>query len=418
MKSRSATALAAATACAIAMLGLVATPSGAATAGRTQFSGDAFGTQATVGSVVKLGKTALVGLGPCGTMTPPVHAANTVATVTAPPYAASGQIDSTADAVDSGGVQTATLSASSNQASVLSGLITSDEVTASAAASFDGSSASTSAAGSQLVNLVVAGQAISGTPPPNTRIDLAGVGYVILNEQSSRVSATSASLIVNMIHVHVTIQNPLVPVGTQVIVSHAQASVVAGKAGTLDGQAYGTRAQVQGTALSGKTAPVSLGCLGTGGQVRSNQVAAVTLPPEFSVGTVTDTATGTVTSTLASSETSSTVQTVDLVSGLVTADVVTADAHASTDGSVFTFSDQGTQFANLSVSGHPEITSQVAPNTQVAIAGLGTLWLRREIQTAHSLEVRMIELVVSQDNQYGIPVGADVRIAVAEASAH
>ena len=43
--------------------------------------------------------------------------------------------------------------------------------------------ASSNANGTQLVGLVVLGTPVSGTPPPNTVIELPGVGFVILNEQ-------------------------------------------------------------------------------------------------------------------------------------------------------------------------------------------------------------------------------------------
>jgi len=46
------------------------------------------------------------------------------------------------------------------------------------------------------------------------------------------------------------------------------------------------------------------------------------------------------------------------------------------------------------------------------------LWLRREIITSNSIEIRMIELIISVQNSLGIPVGTDIRIGVAEASAH
>jgi hypothetical protein len=54
----------------------------------------------------------------------------------------------------------------------------------------------------------------------------------------------------------------------------------------------------------------------------------------------------------------------------------------------------------------------------VDIAGLGTLWLHRVIQTKDSIEIRMVELQITQQNQYGIVIGTDLIIARAEASLH
>ena len=50
--------------------------------------------------------------------------------------------------------------------------------------------------GSSVANLVVNGTAVID-PAPNTRVDLPGVGYVVLNEQTT----TSGGVTVNMIHV-------------------------------------------------------------------------------------------------------------------------------------------------------------------------------------------------------------------------
>jgi len=52
------------------------------------------------------------------------------------------------------------------------------------------------AEGSSLANLVVNGTQVSD-PEPNMRLDLPGVGYVVLNEQI----ATAGGMTVNMIHV-------------------------------------------------------------------------------------------------------------------------------------------------------------------------------------------------------------------------
>ena len=116
-------------------------------------------------------------------------------------------------------------------------------------------------------------------------------------------------------------------------------------------------------------------------------------------------------------ETTSTVNGSNLVSGLLTAKVIKAGSNAATSSQgKFTFNDTGSKFLGLKVSGHPEIHDDVAPNTKVKIAGLGTLWLHRVIQTDSYIEVRMVELVVTETNSYGIKVGTDVRVANAHVS--
>ena len=98
--------------------------------------------------------------------------------------------------------------------------------------------------------------------------------------------------------------------------------------------------------------------------------------------------------------------------------MVKADAHASNSGGTLTFSDDGSMFVDLHVAGFPDIGDDVPPNTRLHIVGLGTLWLHRVIQTSNSIEVRMIEVIVTEANSFGIAIGTDIRVAVAEASVH
>lgn len=110
-------------------------------------------------------------------------------------------------------VSTATL----GSVNILNGLITATGVVAIATSTAGGNDAY----GSSLANLVVNGVAISA-PEPNTRVELPGVGYVVLNEQI----ATGSGITVNMIHVVLQSTGPL---GTQslgnIIVGSASSSV-------------------------------------------------------------------------------------------------------------------------------------------------------------------------------------------------
>ena len=83
-------------------------------------------------------------------------------------------------------------SATLGTVSILDGLITADGVVAMASSTIENSNAE----GSSLGNLVVNGLQVDD-PAPNTRVNLPGVGYVVLNEQIP----TSGGITVNMIHV-------------------------------------------------------------------------------------------------------------------------------------------------------------------------------------------------------------------------
>jgi hypothetical protein len=377
------------------------------------FSASAFGTQAFVGNTVLSGKTAFVILAPCSTQVG-ANRTNSTTGVNAPPLFTSGTVTSNAST-------SADASAASNDVqnvSALGGLITADEVKAVSSTSDINGNLQSSASGSTFTNLVVAGQKIQGTPAPNTKIDLAGFGYVVLNERSSKTGESSSSLTVNMIHVYIKQENALnIPDGAQVIVADASSGIQLAENSALDGNAYGTRVNVANTIESGPTALEIMPCLGTDDTLKENTTTGVNITGVLSSGTVTDTAQGAVTQASSNGETTSTVQGLNVLSSLVTADVIEAVAQGdTTSNGTFQFSHEGSKFANLKVAGHSAINDSVAPNTHVHIAGLGTLWLYRVTTTANSLSVTMIELIVDQTNAFNLPVGTDVRVSVANIS--
>jgi hypothetical protein len=104
---------------------------------------------------------------------------------------------------------------------VLNGLITADEVKTVASSRATATNA-TSRNGSTFTNLVVNDRTFSGTPAPNTRVNLPGLSYVILNKQTDLVNGTNAtSITVRAIEVNVTVANSLgLSVGTRLIIAH------------------------------------------------------------------------------------------------------------------------------------------------------------------------------------------------------
>ena len=393
------------------------------------YTASAYGTYAFVGGTVVVGQTAPVGVGPgCGTAAINQSASGTVASVTALPTLQTGAINTNA----SDALNTATATSDVHQISLLGGLITGDEVKAVSTTSNNASGFHTSAAGSNFVNFVIhqspATVILHGTPAPNTTIQLSlggsVIGKVVLNEQIASVSSTKAQLTVNMIHVYVTtnvtIGGVAIKSGTQMIVAHAFSGLTqVGGPGTLDGNAFGTSVS-SSLIKSSPTAPAGVGCLGNA-LITKSQVS-INVPNVLASGTITDTAQGSVTASLSSSETTSTVQNVNLLNGIITASVIHADAKASTtNGTTFNFSEgSGSYFTGLVVQG--VAYANVAANTTLTITvngkTLGTLYLHRVIQGTNSITVRMIELVIASGNSLGLPAGMDIIVASASASLH
>lgn len=279
------------------------------------------------------------------------------------------------------------------------------------------------AAGSSLAVLKVGTTVFNAVPAPNTTLLLLnGAVKVVLNEQIASSSATNAQLTVNMIHVYVTadviINNTTFKAGTQIIVAHAFSGLTqVGGPGTLDGTAYGT--SVSSTTIkSSATAVASVGCLGNA-LITKSQVS-VNVPNVLSSGTIQDTAQGSITASLSSSQTSSSIQSVNLLNGTIKADVIQCQANGSTtDGTTFNFSQSGS-FVNLKVTVNNVVTdyTNAGANTTVPLAGIGTLYLHRVIQGTNSITVRMIEVVLASGNVLGLPTGMDIIVCNSSASLH
>lgn len=96
--------------------------------------------------------------------------------------------------------------ASAASVNILNGLITADEVIANVMSSRTATGAASNADGSTFTNLVVAGVPVTSgdaAVAPNTKMNLPGVGYVVLNEQiPSGDGVRSTGLTVNMIHLY------------------------------------------------------------------------------------------------------------------------------------------------------------------------------------------------------------------------
>jgi len=130
-----------------------------------------------------------------------------------------------ADATDG---STAVSSATLGVVDLLNGLITADGVVAMASSSIGDAGANSNAAGSSVGNLVVGGAAIAD-PAPNTRLNLPGVGYVLLNEQiPTGDGVTTTGLTVNMIHV--VLQQPVLGLLGQVTGYRTVGEIVVGSA--------------------------------------------------------------------------------------------------------------------------------------------------------------------------------------------
>ena len=148
----------------VAFISSAALPSFAQSVPTVLYSAGAYGTSANVGNIVKVGRTAPVGVGAgCGTAQIGITRTGTLAAVNADPLVRTGVADTTASDTAQGSTGSSTV----YQVNLLNGLITASEIKAVSSTTIDSSKVlHTSAAGSQLVNLVVLGTRYNSVPAP------------------------------------------------------------------------------------------------------------------------------------------------------------------------------------------------------------------------------------------------------------
>lgn len=301
---------------------------------------------------------------------------------------------------------------------VLKGLIVADVLHSSSATEATDRGFESSSEGSYFKGLIVDGQAVTEQVEPNTRIDLKGVGYVVLNEQFRNVGVSSMSLGVNALHLVVNQSNEYgIEPGSGLVVADATSSLAGPVAGTVGGAASGTRVSAGRTVLSPSSFLIGQPCFGTDGQTRNNGGDSASLPDVFEARRLATSSVGRVDRESASAETTSYIESARILGELLEADRILAHALAETNGKDSSFSDGKSSFGSLKVTGFPEINADVAANTRVMVPRLGFLYLHRVLRSPGRVEIRMIELFVTQPNEYGLAYGTDVRVGVASAIA-
>lgn len=195
--------------------------------------------------------------------------------------------------------------------------------------------------------------------------------------------------------------------------------------GTFDGNAsasYGNA--TTGPFLSGlaSTAFETCPCRGTKGQALQNTTKGVSVGAGGSVLTASSTASSVDTnksSTNALVIDSTTINGLGMLSGMITADSVTAAARAGATTTTMAVSTAGSGFNNLRIAGK-SYPDQVPPNTVVALPGIGTVTLNERKKNGNfsgyvHIDQVMLSLVVTQTNAFGLPVGANIIVGRASA---
>ena len=307
----------------------------------------------------------------------------------------------------------------------LDGIITADAIKSVSNTSANERTIKGNATGSSLVNLKIAGRSIRSDVAPNTRINLDGLGYVLLkNVKKAGNGKSVGTTTVDMLTIVITENNTFgLPVGSSIVVAHAHSgfsrTVVKAE---LSGQAYAAEAVATTNAIKnrvGKAAFVVVGCEGTGGKIKTNNVNTLDVAGLVSSGTGRTTAVGEQLASGGRAKTTATVEDLSLLGGLITADLVKAVAQDTLKDGKRSSSARGSRFVNLKVGG-TSVPLDPDPNTRINLPGVGYVIVNEQRIPAptstQQTQANGLHVFVNKENTLGLPVGLQLIVAHARAS--
>jgi hypothetical protein len=372
--------------------------------------GSAYATSANVGTLVKLDKTSYVPL--CTTKVPDSASNNTAALDLGGLLGNVGAATTKVSTAETSTSKTSEAVTEVAATSLLSGLVQADAITSTATVTKTSKGYDTSGS-SVFANLTIAGRQIKAAPKKNTEVKVPGVATVVLNAQDS--SSGSAGYHAGTAAIRVTLlkKNTLgLPEG-KITVGGANADMQRTTHALPYGNAYGTQLDVASIVGSGKTAAVYLPCGGSDGKTRTSSISSVNVPGVLKVGAVKSTGKSTDSSSSTKAATTASVAKVKLLDGVVTLDAVKASATATRKKGEVETTSSGTKIAGLKINGK-KVTIDVKENTQIDIAGVGTLYLRHVLKTKVSTTVYGVQLVLSTDSA-GLKKGTTLTVGYAKA---
>lgn len=384
--------------------------SAAAALPKVGYTAQAFGTQVLVGSVVRSGASAISSIG-CTTASGK-DVTNSAVGVSLPGVGTVGAVTSSASTRETTTARTSASTAKVNGVNLLDGLVQADAVASSSTASMSAVGTFSGVNTSTLTGLVVGGQPVSASAAPNTKLTLSSGGSpfatVYVNKQERGKVGSEYRVATAAITVIINGDNELdLPIGSRIDVAQSRAYLTDPVVGLVSGRGYATSANLlDGTVTSAPTALAQPRC--TGGTTATN-AAGSSVPNTVTTGTTTTSTTATVSPTSRSVRVRNDIALPRVLGGLISADAITTFTSASqTAGSAAALKDSS-GFTGLKLTGAPDIDDSVRPNTVRTVSGLGKVTLHKVTKTSTSIEVVMLEIVLSQPLS-GLPAGSVVRV--------
>ena len=393
----------------VATIGLLvagAVPALAATHVAT--AGTAFGSTAHLAGVAHSGKSARVAL--CTTKPGVRHADHTHSSSQAQ-LGHLGEVHTSVSSQHTNGVIASVSKARTDASALLSQNVTGKAFIARARAAHSSKGFGLTG-GTTLTDVVIFGHKAPQHPTANQKMALPGIGSVILNHQQRSHKYGQPRITVTALQLNLSGGNSIGLPGGTVVISRATASLHKPTHHQASGNAYGTRAANGKNIESDKTAPITLPCGGSGGEIINKTTGATTKAlRSSSTRTQARSADG---AHRTSSILRSKVNGVDLLAGVVRANAVIARAKAMRRDGALSRISNGTKIVGLTINGKKQSGDQPA-NTKYSIPNVGTLWVHRVVKTNNGLHVYALQLKLAKA-QGGLSKGTLITIAGATAA--
>jgi len=405
---------------------LTALPAASTAAAPTYtYNGSAGGTRITaVGLVVSSDLTAksqAIGPGPNSD-------SNNVARVTVGQLARVGAVTTDVTGGPAGDGSTVTSHARTAGIRLLGGLIKVNAIDTTATATGNSAVTPNADAKSTLLGLTIAGKKYPLDLPQNTVIRIPGIASIAVNVSNTGANDQGAAVVGAGLVVTLLTGRNGAAAGAQIVANPVFASVRTATATSngrpVGGQAYGSYVHVGvGDALtveSGPTAEVGMPSYGTDGAAIENNTARLYLSGALSLRAIHSSGEGVQSPALSEVTESSSVASLNLFHGLITARAIGTTAYAGLKDGV---SGQSTlngslQFINLRIAGKA-IPINIAPNTTINVANLGRVTINEQISSDTPGKARGMSViglhVVLDTSRAGLPVGANIEIATSRA---
>jgi hypothetical protein len=328
-----------------------------------------------------------------------------------------GAVTTWADAVPVANGTRAITGARTADLSLLGGLIKADavETVTTATKTPDGVSSSSS---TKFIGLTIAGQEYPVNLPKDFTITIPGIAAIVAN--SSTAYTLAGGTYITGFGLYVGLLKPFknVPATATVLLNPTQSIVVPAPppaAPQIGGVGYSSMIKANvGPALdvdAGPSAFISTPPAGTEGETIQNATAEVTVPNVLHVAAAKSWTTGKSVPGHGKVKVNNELAGLNVLNGLITADVISAGVVVKKKRSNKVTTRLGSQLLNLTVAGNA-IPGDVAPNTQLDLAGVGTLVINEQVKESWGGYVRALHLTLTTA-QYGLPVGAEIEVGVA-----